>query len=365
MTIRFLIAAVLLSIASARADEQIIRTVETTAAPLQCWRALCEDWLFLQWNEAQSASFGGAPELTWRVTYDVDHIEEGIMRVMEPGKILEYSRFGNHGVESVRFEFTPKGSGTEIHLINTIPVTGVRAFTATEAAGRLWEVRLHYLKQFLNNRANSYFTGPANQNPYPAVLLLHDRFGLTKTVRDMADSLALRGYRVLAVDMFRGDRTSDVAQARDFANLVNPQDALAAVGAGWRFLIADSSVNANKIAVVGIGFGGEMAVEAVAADPGLRVAVAWYPQSVPNDSLLMRIAAPLLLLHAAPAADVPTPQAEMMAKRLIQQGVRAESLLIRGDIGFAEPANGAAYSGMATAEAFRATLSFLDRRLKI
>jgi len=349
----------------ARAEEQVIRTTEIPAAPLQCWRALCEDWIFLQWSDAQTASFGGAPELTWRVQYDVDHIEEGVMRVMDPGKVLEYSYFSNFGTESIRFEFTPTETGTKVRLLNIIPADDVKGFTAADGAGRKWEIRLHNLKRFLSTRPNSYYVGPPTQNPYPAVLLLHDRFGLTKTVRDFADSLATRGYRVLAVDMFRGDRTSDMAQARDFVNLVNRNDALMAIGQGWRFLIGDSAVNSSKVGVVGIGFGGEMALAALASQPALRAAAAWYPDNVPADSLLLRIAAPVLMLHAAPAADKPTMQAEAMTKRLVQQGVRAESLLVRGDIGFAEPANGAAYSGVAYAEAFRATMSFLDRRLKL
>lgn len=114
-----------------------------------------------------------------------------------------------------------------------------------------------------------------------------------------------------------------------------------------------------------MGYGGEITMRALASDPSLRVGVAWYPGEAPPDSMLLRIATPLMILHAAPATDKPTPQAETMSQKLVQQGVRAETLLIKGDTGFAEPANGASYNGAAAADAFRTTIGFLDRRLKI
>lgn len=266
---------------------------------------------------------------------------------------------------NVKFSFTKSEAGTVIQLEHEIfGEDGTVKQAATEASV-MWEINLLRLKGYLDASPNSYLARPRGENKYPALLLLHDRFGLSKTVRDMADSLAVRGYVVLAVDMFKGDRTSDVAQARHFQEVVQEPEALAAIGAGWRVLLADSFVNRKRIGLLGFGFGGDMVLNALAAEPSFKAGAAWYPAEIPADTLLTRIAAPLLILHASPSSTNPTPQTEMMSQALVQQGVRAEMLLIVGDVGFAEPANGAAYSGTATAEAMRNTLSFLDRRLKL
>lgn len=362
-----LILTLLCCAALARADQSVSYSFETTAAPLQSWRALCEDWIYLQWHPVKSAAFGGATESTWRVVLRDGKIEEGILKTMEPGVALSYT-FRNESesdFETVHFDFVPDSGGTTVKLVHTVPGDDEQAKIALDNASFRWESRLPLLQTYLNSRPNSYLTIPHGDGRYPAILLLHDRFGLTSTIRELADSLVTRGYAVLAVDMFRGDRTSDIAQARSYIELVKEENALAAVGSAWRALLADSSVNKDRIGVVGLGYGGELAMKVLGAEASFRAGVSWYPATAPADTVLTRIAAPLMILHAAPALDIPSPQAELMSQQLVQQGVRAETVLIKGDIGFAEPANGQAYSGAAAAEAFRTMLGFLDRRLKL
>lgn len=349
----------------AMANELVVRTLETTASPLQAYRALSEDWIYLQWSEAQTAAFGVAPDAPWRVTFADGSLDEGILKVLEPGVTLEFTMFQGDLTTNVHFEFEKSEFGTTIHLKHEIYGENEPAKEVAANVSSMWDGTLMRLKGYLDSRPVSYLTRPRGENKYPGLLLLHDRFGLSKTVRDMADSLAVRGYVVLAIDMFKGDRTSDVAQARRFEELVQEPEALASIGAGWRALLADSSVNRKRIGLLGIGYGGDMVMRTLASEPSLKAGVAWYPAVIPADTLLTRIAAPLLILHASPDGTVPSPQTEMMSQALVQQGVRAEMLLITGDHGFAEPANGAAYSGTATAEAMRNTLSFLDRRLKL
>ena len=349
----------------ARADETVLRSFETSAAPLQCYRALCEDWIYMQWADVKAAAFGGAPETPWRVTLKTGYIEEGIMKVMDPGVTLEYTFFGGYSTETVHFDFVPNDSGTTVKLTQFIPGDGGRPFKGAMDASEKWDRLFRSLKPYLDQRPNSYLVTPAGEGPYPAILFLHDRFGLTANVRSQADSLALRGYVVLCVDMFKGDRTSDIAQARTYSELVNEDEALASIGSCWRWLLADSIANNYRIGVMGVGFGGKMALRAMTAERTLRAGVAWYPTGLPEDSMLTRIAAPVMILYASPVVDKPSVQAEAMSQRLVQQGVRAESLLIKGDDGFASPANGAAYSAGAASDAFRTSLSFLDRRLTL
>ncbi|MCL4306300.1 dienelactone hydrolase family protein [bacterium] len=357
--------ALFVAVSSALAEESLIRTVETSASPLQAYRALTEDWLYLQWSGAKTAAFGVAPEAPWRVTYSDGALLEGILKTLEPGQLLEYSMLRHDIVSSVRIDFSSSPNGTTIRVLHHIPLQGGGAMIEAIAAGNLWDEMLPKLTAYLDSRPNSYLVRPRGENQYPAVLLLHDRFGLTRTVRDFADTLALRGFVVLAVDMFRGDRTSDISQAMRYLELVREDDAVAAIGSGWRALLADSGVNRKRIGVVGFGYGGEMAMRAMTAESSIRCGVAWYPSKAPADSLLPRIATPLMIITANPAGTTPTPQAEALSRQLIQQGVRAEMLVIKAENGFFEPANGAAYSAAASGDAMRLTLPFLDRRLKL
>ena len=47
-----------------------------------------------------------------------------------------------------------------------------------------------------------YLATPAGPGPFPAVLMIHEAFGLNDLVRGHADRLASAGYLTLAVDLF-------------------------------------------------------------------------------------------------------------------------------------------------------------------
>src|SRR4051812_55568 len=54
---------------------------------------------------------------------------------------------------------------------------------------------------------------PAGAGPFPAVLLIHDDFGLTDPVKGQARRLADAGFVSLAIDLYRGEKAADVMDA--------------------------------------------------------------------------------------------------------------------------------------------------------
>ena len=60
-----------------------------------------------------------------------------------------------------------------------------------------------------------YFSAPADMfEPLPAVIMIHEWWGLNDNVRAMADRLAGEGYIVFAVDLFGGKTATTPAAAR-------------------------------------------------------------------------------------------------------------------------------------------------------
>ena len=61
---------------------------------------------------------------------------------------------------------------------------------------------------------HAYLAKPEGAGPHPAVLLIHEFFGLTRTLWAKADILAREGYTVLAVDAYGGEQPErDAAQS--------------------------------------------------------------------------------------------------------------------------------------------------------
>jgi dienelactone hydrolase len=156
-----------------------------------------------------------------------------------------------------------------------------------------------------------------------------------------------------------------VNEAQRFMSLVNDEAAAREVSKAYEKLRTLKQVKKDRIGVLGMGYGGRIAFRAAAELPGLRAGAAWYPDQLPADSLLQRVATNFLVVHPTASASQPTALAEQFSQTLMQQGVRAENVLVIGEAGFVDPANGPAYSANATADALRMTINFVDRMLKL
>ena len=97
--------------------------------------------------------------------------------------------------------------------------------------------------------------GPA---PGPGVLLLHSFWGLTSSVKALADGLADEGYTVLAPDINFGELPESETEAVDHLGKANP-DRLASLVLSSAQLLQEKS-SQPTIAAIGFGMGGSMAL---------------------------------------------------------------------------------------------------------
>ena len=92
----------------------------------------------------------------------------------------------------------------------------------------------------------------------PGVLLLHSFWGLTSTVKSLADGLADEGYTVLVPDISFGEVPETETEAVDHLGKANPDRLASLVLSSAQLLHEKSSEPA--IAVIGFGMGGSLAL---------------------------------------------------------------------------------------------------------
>lgn len=92
----------------------------------------------------------------------------------------------------------------------------------------------------------------------PAVVMIHEWWGLNENIKDMANELAKQGYVVLAADMYNSQVATTPDQAMELVGSVreNPSEAIANLQAAVRYLSSLESVNSSRIASLGWCFGG-------------------------------------------------------------------------------------------------------------
>src|SRR5437899_317919 len=98
----------------------------------------------------------------------------------------------------------------------------------------------------------------------PAVIMIHEFWGINDNIRSMARTLAKQaGYVVLAVDLFKGQSTKDPNQATILVKSVrdNPQEAISNLQAAVKYVSSLPFVNSSKIASLGWCFGGGQSLQ--------------------------------------------------------------------------------------------------------
>ncbi len=210
-----------------------------------------------------------------------------------------------------------------------------------------------------------YFVFPADMvTPLPAVIVIHDWYGLDDHMRNTAARLAAEGYIVLAVDLFHGKTAGNPASARPLMQdvLENPELASANIRQAHEFVA--SVGGAPRIGVLGWSMGGGLALETAMLFPDeLDAAVVYYGQVTDDETKLASITAPVLGLFAANdrGVTVDTVRAfEAAMSRLDKQ----HTIQIYPDVrhAFANPkAN--AYDAAVAGDAWQRTVGFLAAQL--
>jgi carboxymethylenebutenolidase len=130
---------------------------------------------------------------------------------------------------------------------------------------------------------NAYLTKPDGNGPFPAVLMIHEFYGLREGIVRKADLLAEQGYVVLAVDAYRGKTTTIIPRAILLAS-TTPQDQIAAdIDAGFRYLTGLAEVDAQRTGTVGFCFGGTQALQLGRRNGTLAANVIFYGSGLVTD----------------------------------------------------------------------------------
>jgi len=142
--------------------------------------------------------------------------------------------------------------------------------------------------------------------PLPAIVLIHEWWGLNDAMQSLADRLAAEGFIVLAVDLFNGETASHAADARNLMLQVvqNPRFAEQNILQACDWLRV--TTGAPSIATVGYGFGGGWSLHAAMTMPGkLNAAVMYYGQVSNNEQVLSEMQVPLLGFFGSDDTAVP------------------------------------------------------------
>ncbi len=154
----------------------------------------------------------------------------------------------------------------------------------------------------------------------PAVLVVHEWWGLNDYARSRARQLATMGYIAMAVDMYGDGKTAaDPTQAKQLATpfYLNPMMAKTRLDAAIAKLKENSVTDPGKMAAIGYCFGGSVVLNAAKLGANLKGVVSFHGLlSPPTPTVCENIRAKILILHGYDDSMVPPMQVNQFAKEM-------------------------------------------------
>ena len=212
---------------------------------------------------------------------------------------------------------------------------------------------------------NATLYTPQGKGPFPALVVIHEWWGLNDWVKEQASKLADQGYVTLAIDLYRGKVATTSDQAHELMRGVPNDRANRDLLAASSFLRSQKNVDPAKVGDIGWCMGGGYALDLAIADPKLKAAVINYGHLASDKATLQKINAAVLGIFGGQDGGIPPADVKKFEADLKSLGKTAE-IKIFPDAGhaFENPNNKQGYRPDDAKQAWELTTAFLAKYLK-
>ena len=206
---------------------------------------------------------------------------------------------------------------------------------------------------------------PSGKGPFPALVVIHELWGLNDWVKEQASKLADQGYVSLAVDLYRGKVATTPDMAHEIMRGVPEDRAKRDLHAAVEFLKSQPNVKKDRIGAIGWCMGGGYSLDVALQEPDLAAAVINYGHLANDPEALKKINAAILGIFGGQDRGITPDDVHKFEQQLKQLGKKVE-IKIYDDAGhaFENPNNKDGYRAADAADAWKRTVDFLARTLK-
>jgi carboxymethylenebutenolidase len=156
---------------------------------------------------------------------------------------------------------------------------------ASAADGGLLAAEVTYYQK--GEGVKGYLARPDDNQKHPALILIHDWWGLKDSFLQFAENFARLGYVTLAVDLYDGKSAATRDEARALAGGVrqNVPAAFENLKSAVAFLKNRTDVDPARLASIGWCFGGGWSYQIARNNLGVKASIIYYGFFNPKDDL--------------------------------------------------------------------------------
>ena len=205
--------------------------------------------------------------------------------------------------------------GWTVGVLGMLLAAGGFAVQSADPPIRPSDIHSEYVK-FVSGRdtITGYLAYPERADPAPAVIVIHDIYGMSDRLRPAVELLAQRGFVAIGPDLLsrRGGTSAVADSARRFIMSLNPDTVTQDLNATYAYLKTIRAVRPDRIGVIGFCWGGGQSFRYATNNPSLRAFVVCYGPG-PDTAALSRIKAKGFGVYAENDARINTGLTDLTA----------------------------------------------------
>lgn len=139
-----------------------------------------------------------------------------------------------------------------------------------------------------------FLARPRDAGRHPAVIVIHEIWGLVNHIKDVSKRLASAGYVALAIDLFGGKIISKLEEGHKLREELTEERIFGDLEGGFDYLQSLEYVHPKRIGSIGFCMGGGLSLLFACHNKALAAAVVFYGRNPSPIDLVRNINCPIL-----------------------------------------------------------------------
>ena len=212
-----------------------------------------------------------------------------------------------------------------------------------------------------NGDTTAYVAMPDSSENAPAVILIHEWWGLTDHIKDIAGRYADEGFICIAPDLYRGTTTTDADEAAKLMQGLEVEDGVDTIKNA--VATAREKYGNNHFGITGFCMGGTYTVEAACRlEEGISAAAAFYGDP-PSEDVLKDLDVPLVFISGKEDEWITPEKVENLEKIADEHALDLDSIKYEAGHAFFNDTRPEAYDKTSAEDAWAKVIGFFKDKL--
>ncbi len=211
-------------------------------------------------------------------------------------------------------------------------------------------------------KVEAFVARPEDAQKAPAIIIVHEWWGLNQHIEDVAQRFAEEGFIAVAPDLYEGRTTKDAQEAAKLMGALKQEDGLARLQVVLKRLRATPEV--ASVGVTGFCMGGTFALS-LACHAKVEAAAPFYGDVPADTSVIGKLSCPVLFIGAEKDQWITLDKMNRLDAALKQYRKEGEVRIYKGaDHAFFNDTRPEVYSRADAEDAWKRVIEFFNKHLR-